>query len=306
MASLKKSDCIGILSGGVSQEKQISIQTAMQVSETLKQKYNVKLISVGNNYEKLLNDFKTIKPSLIFNCLHGSFGEDGQIQSILNYLKIPYTHSGVLASSIAMNKMISKYFFNSIKVDNPKASYLDELSIKQKINSPYIIKPINGGSSYNLFIIENKKKLKEFIFNNKNKIKDYMVEEFIPGREITVGILNNRICGIMEIVFNSNLYDFKNKYVDIAEHILNPKLPKTIIKQLKKISLDVHNRLNCNCISRLDFRYNEKNKKIFLLEINTQPGLTKNSLIPEMAKDNNIDFLELCEIILKSASCEKF
>ena len=108
----------------------------------------------------------------------------------------------------------------------------------------------------------------------------------------------------MEIVFKSNLYDFKNKYVDIAQHILNPKLPEKITKLLKKTSLEVHNRLNCNSISRLDFRYDEKNKKIFLLEINTQPGLTKNSLIPEMAKDIGIDFLELCEIILKSASCE--
>ena len=122
-----------------------------------------------------------------------------------------------------------------------------------------------------------------------------MFEEFIVGREITVGILENRICGIMEIIYDSDVYDYKNKYQEIATHVINPNLNVKVIEKLKHISLMVHNEINCKCLSRLDFRYNEKIDETFLLEINTQPGRTPNSLLPEMAKDKGIDFLELCE-----------
>ena len=131
-----------------------------------------------------------------------------------------------------------------------------------------------------------------------------MMEEFIEGREITVGILDNKICGIMEIIFDSEIYDYKNKYQEIAKHVINPKLSRKIIEKLESLSLKVHSRINCQCISRLDFRYNEELNEVFLLEINTQPGLTQNSLLPEMAKNRGIDFLKLCEIILFNAKCE--
>ena len=302
MVNLKKYNKIAILRGGISDEKEISILTANQVYNTLQNKYETVLIDVGYDCRKLIDDLRSCNANIVFNCLHGSFGEDGQIQSILNYLKLPYTHSGVLASSIAMNKIISKNFFKSFNVCHPKQfNIFNEL--KDSIY-PIIIKPICGGSSNNLIKAENKEQLNAFKIKNKNNLDKFMLEEFIDGREITVGILDDKICGVMEIIFDSDVYDFKNKYQEIATHIINPELNKKITKKLKQISLVIHNEINCKCISRLDFRYNEKIDEIFLLEINTQPGLTTNSLLPEMAKDKGIDFLNLCEIILCNAQCE--
>ena len=167
-----------------------------------------------------------------------------------------------------------------------------------------IIKPINGGSSNGLFKINNLKELNTFILDKKDKLNEFMLEEYINGRELTVGILENKICGIMEIKFNEEIYDYENKYINIAKHIIDPKLPQKIKEELINISLEVHNSFNCNCISRIDFRYDEDNQKVFLLEVNTQPGLTKNSLLPEMAKEKGIDFLKLCKILIKYSKCE--
>ncbi len=300
--NLKKSEKISVLRGGISEEKEISVLTANQVYKTLQKKYDTTLIDVDHDCNKLINDLIRSKPDKVFNCLHGIFGEDGQLQSILNYLKIPYTHSGVLASSIAMNKVISKYFYKALGINFPQ-----NYDINSKFSNssyPFIVKPICGGSSKNLFKIENQKQLNDFKSNDTDQLDKYMVEEFIDGREITVGILEDKICGIMEIIFDSEIYDFKNKYQVIAKHLLNPKLPENVKQELKDISLKVHRAFNCKCISRLDFRYNTKSKELFLLEINTQPGLTQNSLLPEMARSKGIDFLELCEILLKYAECE--
>ena len=299
--NLKKSEKISVLRGGISDEKEISILTANQVYKTLQKKYNTTLIDVDHDCNKLINDLIRSKPDKVFNCLHGIFGEDGQLQSILNYLKIPYTHSGVLASSIAMNKIVSKYFYKSLGIRFPQ-----NYDINSKFTNssyPFIVKPICGGSSKNLIKIENERQLNDFK-NNDTELYKYMVEEFIDGREITVGILEDKICGIMEIIFDSEIYDFKNKYQTIAKHVLDPKLPENVKKKLKDISLKIHKSLNCKCISRLDFRYNNKSKELFLLEINTQPGLTQNSLLPEMAKNKGTDFLKLCEILLTYAECE--
>ena len=300
--NLKKSEKISVLRGGISDEKEISILTANQVYKTLQKKYDTTLINVDHDCNKLINDLIRSKPDKVFNCLHGIFGEDGQLQSILNYLKIPYTHSGVLASSIAMNKVVSKYFYKSLGIRFPQ-----NYDINSKFTNssyPFIVKPICGGSSKNLFKIENEKQLNDFKNNDNDELNKYMVEEYIDGREITVGILEDKICGIMEIIFDSEIYDFKNKYQIIAKHVLDPKLPENAKQKLKNISLKIHKAINCKCISRLDFRYNTKSEELFLLEINTQPGLTKNSLLPEMAQNNGINFFELCEILLSNAECE--
>ena len=302
MVNLKKSEKISVLRGGISDEKEISILTANQVYKTLQKKYDTTLINVDHDCNKLINDLIRSKPDKVFNCLHGIFGEDGQLQSILNYLKIPYTHSGVLASSIAMNKVVSKYFYKSLGIRFPQ-----NYDINSKFTNssyPFIVKPICGGSSKNLFKIENEKQLNDFKNNDNDELNKYMVEEYIDGREITVGILEDKICGIMEIIFDSEIYDFRNKYQVIAKHVLNPKLPEDVKLKLKDISLKIHKALNCKCISRLDFRYNAKSEELFLLEINTQPGLTQNSLLPEMAKSKGTEFLELCEILLTYAECE--
>ncbi len=297
--SSKKFSKVAVLRGGVSDEKEISIMTANQVFSTLKTRYNIKIIDVTNNCQKFISDLIKYEPDKIFNCLHGFFGEDGQVQSILNYLKIPYTHSGVLASSLAMNKVISKKFYQSLGVKCPKI--FENLDVNN-IKFPVIVKPVCGGSSNGIIKIESIESLNKI--RNELTSKHLMIEEYIEGREITVGILDNKICGIMEIISDSEIYDFKNKYLQIAKHVVDPEIPERIREYITNCSLDIHKKMNCSCLSRLDFRFNEQTNEIYLLEINTQPGLTKNSLLPEMAKNSGINFFQLCEIILSHANCE--
>lgn len=301
MVNIRRSEKIVILRGGISDEREISISTANHVYETLRKKYKTTLIDVAEDCSQLIEELIKSKPNKVFNCLHGYFGEDGQIQSILNYLKIPYTHSGVLASSIAMNKEISKNFYKSIGVKCPK-SFNPRID-QEKFKFPIIVKPKCGGSSNGLLKINNNEEM--FFFKKKNtELDKFIFEEFIHGREITIGILDNKVCGIIEIVFDNELYDFKNKYVDIATHIINPKLPNSVITKIKETSIKVHKSLGCRCLSRLDYRYDIDSDEFFLLEVNTQPGLTKNSLLPEMARNSGVNFHELCEIILSNARCE--
>ena len=304
---LKKSKKIIVLKGGPSEEREISIKTGNQVEEALSKQHDVKGVLVSQNLSLITEKILKFGPNVIFNALHGNFGEDGQIQSILNALKIPYTHSGVVASSIGMNKYFSKIIFENVGIRCPKGEKfkLGEIQ-KTKIKIPSIIKPTSGGSSIGIIkIFKNEQLYKENLINSNSKNEDYLVEDFIEGREITVGILDNKICGITEIITNSKFYDFKSKYVQVAKHIQNPKLPEKINKELENNSLLAHNILGCNYISRSDFRYDEKNQKLYLLEINTQPGLTSDSLIPEMAKKNGISFVNLCNMLIDSARCEK-
>tara|TARA_B100000989_G_C19511212_1_gene459173 strand:- start:202 stop:1110 length:909 start_codon:yes stop_codon:yes gene_type:complete len=299
---LKKYKKIAIILGGISEESKISMKTGNEVFKHLKNRYETKKFRVTSNVKILIKDLMLYQPDVVFNALHGKFGEDGQIQAILNALKIPYTHSGFVASLIGMNKKLSKLIFEHEGILCPKGRILNSNKFKtlKKYQFPIIIKPNDGGSSVNILRINKKSDLL------KVKLKgDFLVEEFIEGREITVGILENKICGITEIVYEEDFYDYKNKYVNIAKHVINPRLPKKIIGQLKKQTLQAHNCLGCNCLSRADYRYNEKDDKLYLLEINTQPGLTKNSLLPEMANNKGISFFNLCEIVLKNAKCEK-
>ncbi len=305
---MKKSKKIIVLKGGPSVEREISIKTGNQVEKTLSKQHDVIGILVAHDLSLLTQKILEFKPDIVFNALHGNFGEDGQIQSILNSLNIPYTHSGVIASSIGMNKYFSKIIFENIGIRCPKGRKLKLKDVlKTKITVPSIIKPTSGGSSIGIKKILKDEQISEKIFNRADNIdEDYLVEDFIEGREITVGVLDNKICGITEIITNAKFYDFKSKYVNVAKHIQDPKLPKDIFKELEKNSLLAHNILDCNFISRSDFRYDERNHKLYLLEINTQPGLTSDSLIPEMAKKNGISFNKLCNMLIDSAKCEKF
>ena len=304
MSSFKK---IAILMGGTSEEFDISIETGKEVKKVLSKNFEVKTIIVKKNLKQLISNLTLFKPDAVFNALHGTFGEDGQIQSILNTLKIPYTHSGVLGSSIGMNKCISKIIFEKLGILCPSGQTIfPENSSKLDISPPFVVKPINGGSSIGVHTILKKKDLTPNFFGKYKKKCEIMVEEYIPGREITVGVLNNQICGVTEILPEKKFYDYESKYINVAKHQQNPPLPKKIRDGLLSATLLAHNTLKCNSISRCDFRFNEKNNKFYLLEINTQPGLTKNSLLPEMAEIIGINFSKLCEIIISSAKCEDF
>ena len=292
--------------GGNSSERKISIETGNQVLNALKN-YDLKprKFLIGSNIKKFVIDMINFSPDIVFNALHGRFGEDGQVQSILNSLQIPYTHSGATSSAIAINKHFSKIIFRNSGIPCPKSELVEiDKNVSSELSLPMVLKPVDGGSSIDVVLIRNQtefeKKSKSFFQSNKLG----MFEEYIPGREITVGVLDDKVIGIIEIISDENFYNYKSKYVNVAKHILSPKLPKNIIKKLYDFTLAAHRSLGCNFISRADFRYNDKKNTLYLLEINTQPGLTKHSLLPEMANNIGIDFNELCNKILENAKCE--
>ncbi len=298
-----------ILSGGISKERLISLETGLQVAKELKRNgYKVKISEPNNN---LIRYIKTFKPDVIFNALHGQFGEDGYIQSVLERFKIPYTHSGVVASSIAMDKEISKKIFIKNKIITPKFftySYnlknLDLIKkIKKKLNFPVVVKPLNEGSSVNVYICTKKN-----IIKTLNSIKNYkkvMIEKFIGGREIQVAIMGNKKLGAIELKPKRKFYDYQAKYNSKAKtkHIIPVKLTKIKLKEILNISHKVHHLIGCRGVTRSDFKFH--NGKFYLLEINTQPGMTKLSLVPEIAAYKGIKFIELIEWILKDASTNK-
>ncbi len=298
-----------IISGGVSKEREISLQTGNQVALELKKNgYKIKICEPDHQLVSLTKKFK---PNIIFNALHGQYGEDGYIQSILESIGIPYTHSGVIASAKAMDKEISKKIFLKNKILTPryiKYSFdqsFSELNIKIKKNFgyPVVIKPINEGSSLNVFIC-NKSNIK----NKLKKLKFYreiLIEEFIDGREIQAAILGNKKLGAIELKPRRKFYDYEAKYNSKAktEHIIPVDLKKRKYNELMNISLRVHKLLGCRGVTRSDFKYYKN--KFYLLEINTQPGMTKLSLVPEISSYHGINFISLLNLILKDASTNK-
>ena len=298
-----------IISGGISKEREISLQTGNQVAKELKNnKYSVKICEPNHNLFKVIKKFK---PNTIFNALHGQYGEDGYIQSILENIGIPYTHSGVIASATAMDKEISKKIFIKHKILTPKYikySFDDHFTklipkIKKKFGFPVVIKPINEGSSVNVYIC-NKSNLK----NKLKKLKPYkeiLIEEFISGREIQAAILGNKKLGAIELKPKRKFYDYEAKYNSKAQtrHIIPVDLSKRKFNELMSISYRVHNLLGCRGVTRSDFKYYKN--KFYLLETNTQPGMTKLSLVPEICMHKGINFIKLIKLLLDDASTNK-
>ena len=293
-----------ILSGGISKEREISLETAKQVNNTLKKKYLTLLSEPNDNLIRNVNKFK---PNIIFNALHGRFGEDGYIQSVLEDLKIKYTHSGVLPSSIAMDKIISKEIFIKNKILTPKylkfnfdSNILKKNKIKKKIKSkfkfPIIIKPINEGSSVDVYICSEKNLIKNL--KKLKKYKEILIEKYIGGREIQVAILGKKKLGAIEL-------KPKRKYNSSAktEHLIPVNLSLKNMNKVLNIAFKAHNLIGCRGITRSDFKFYKN--KFYLLEVNTQPGMTKLSLVPEIAAYKGINFLNLLEWILNDASINR-
>ena len=299
-----------ILAGGYSKEREISIQTARAVFKQIKNNYNCKILDPRNGFIK---DIRKFKPDVIFNALHGRYGEDGYIQLILENEKIKYTHSGVRASSICINKLISKKIFSKNKILSPQYIVLKENSelnykkvfhkTNQYLKFPVVIKPINEGSSVGVYIC-NKYNFLQNLKKLKNE-KEILIEKYIPGREIQVAIMGNKKLGTIELVPKRQFYDYKAKYDKKAQtqHILPVDLPKKKLDQIENIALKAHKVTGCKGITRCDFRYNKN--KFYLLEINTQPGLTELSLVPEIAKYKGISFYNLIKWIINDASINR-
>ena len=301
-----------ILGGGFSKERAISLDTAKSVLKALKKKgYKAIICEPDGN---LIKKIKSFRPNVVFNALHGRFGEDGYVQTILETAKVKYTHSGVMASYIAMDKEISKKLFLKNKIITPK--YLKYkfnknntikkkiiFTVKKKLKFPVVIKPINEGSSVNVYIcnkknlIQNLKKLFQY--------KEILIEEFIPGREIQVAILGKKKLGAIELIPKRKFYDYEAKYNAKAatKHIIPVELDKKDLNNVMNIALKAHKLIGCKGVTRSDFKFNKG--KFYLLEINTQPGMTKLSLVPEIAAYSGMSFINLIEWIIRDASVNR-
>ena len=298
-----------VVSGGISKERSISLDTGNQVAKELTRNgYKVK---ISEPDYRLFQVIKSFKPNIIFNALHGQFGEDGYIQTILETTKIPYTHSGVISSAIAMDKELSKKVFIKNNILTPKyilytfnkSNFSLIKLIEKKLKFPTVIKPLNEGSSVNVFICTKKN-----ILRNINKLKNYkkiIIEEFIPGREIQAAIIGNKKLGAIELKPKRMFYDYQAKYNSKAKtkHIIPVHLKKIAYKNLMTTALKAHKLIGCKGVTRSDFKYFKG--KFYLLEINTQPGMTSLSLVPEIANYHGINFIQLIKLILKDASSPK-
>ncbi len=294
-----------ILGGGISGERSISLKTAKAVMNCIKKKYNCRIVDPNKNLAKNIDKFS---PHIVFNALHGRFGEDGFIQTYLESKGLRYTHSGVLSSMMAMDKEISKKIFIKNKILTPKflkiRTDLEKRKVikllKKKINFPVVIKPINEGSSLGVYICNEKN-----IIQNLNKLKSYdeiLVEEFIPGREIQAAILGKKKLGAIELKPKRKFYDYKAKYSSNAKtkHIIPVNIKANEYQDVMNIALKAHKVLKCRGITRSDFKF--YNGKFYLLETNTQPGMTNLSLVPEIALYYGMNFFSLIDWIIKDAS----
>ena len=300
-----------ILSGGYSKEKEISRSSAKSIYKTLKDKYKILVCEPDSEF---ISKIKKFKPDVVYNSLHGRFGEDGYIQALLENLKVKYTHSGVNSSSIAMDKEISKRIFIRNNIRTPKFLKLNNFdliknkntllkNIEIKLGFPVVIKPVDEGSSVDVNICN-----KQNIIKNLKKLSSYkevLVEKYIGGREIQVAIMGNKKLGVIELSPKRKFYDYKAKYNVKAgtKHIIPVDLSKKKIKEVLNLALKAHKLIGCRGVTRSDFKY--INGKFYLLEINTQPGMTKLSLVPEIAAYKGISFMSLLQWIINDASINR-
>lgn len=302
-----------VILGGISKEREISLKSAKACIKAIKAlKYKVQLFDPAKiHFSKL----KNYKADLIFNSLHGKDGEDGIAQSYFEYFKFPYTHSGILSSMNAMDKIVSKKIFKKNKISSPKYFSISSLNyspslIKKNIKNlkmhfPIIVKPSDEGSSIGVRICKNFKILKKI---SKDLLKDYdslIIERFVGGQEIQVAVMNGKALGAIELKPKRNFYDYKAKYSKKAKtkHIMPANLTKEKYKEVLNLAKKTHKALNCRGVTRSDFKF--ENNKFWILEINTQPGMTDLSLVPEIAKHKGISFKKLVKSIILDAGINK-
>ena len=302
-----------VVQGGTSREREISLKTARSCIKAIK-KIGYKVTTFDPKFSSVF-DIKTIDSHVIFNALHGKDGEDGKIQSFFEYFRKPYTHSGVVSSMIAMNKYLSKQLFIENKIKTPNYFYIDEKTypsinfikkIKEnKIKFPVVIKPNDEGSSIGVKICKNLKILKKEFSILKKKYTNLIIETYIPGQEIQVALMGGRAIGAIELRPKRKFYDYKAKYKKSSKtaHIMPAEIPAKKYKEVLKISEKANKVLGCRGIVRCDFRFYKGT--FFILELNTQPGMTDLSLVPEIAKFEKIPFVKLVKWMIDDASLNR-
>lgn len=294
-----------VLAGGFSSEREISIISSQGITKALQEEgYEVKT-HILDNTKQFLNVLENFKPDVVFNALHGNWGEDGEIQGLLDLLSIPYTHSGLKASAIGMDKYLTKLLCRSIGIKvaaDEKKTFRDFMAKGTEIALPYVIKPVCDGSSVGVHIIRNKDDLKNVKFDNDTEI---LIEEYIAGQELTVAVLQGKALSVTEMRPKKGFYDYEAKYTDGATlHIIPAEIPDSVFQKALLDAEKLHRALECKTLSRCDFRYNEKDGLV-LLEINTAPGMTPLSLVPEQYKYCCGTYSKLCRILVEEATCRK-
>ncbi len=302
---------VAVLMGGWSAEREVSLVTGQRCADALEAGgHQVTCIDVDRDIAHRLGALER-PPEVVFNALHGRFGEDGCIQGLLETIGLPYTHSGPLASALAMDKPMAKRFFVSagIRCPDGRTAHRTESGCPAEWQKPFVVKPGSEGSSVGVrrVLAEcNDDRLRDSDFRYGD---DVMIESYIPGRELTVSVLGDRALGVTEVLTSEGFYDYRNKYTaGRSQHILPAPVPGEIAARAMEMALAAHRLLGCHAVSRADFRYDDTGGEpgdLYLLEINTQPGMTPVSLVPEQAAHAGIDFNELVCWITEQARCER-
>ena len=307
MASKSGKTCslVAVLKGGLSAEREVSLVSGQECARALRDAgYDVIEVDAGPDLSARLVE---IKPDVVFNALHGRWGEDGCVQGLLEWLRIPYTHSGVLASALAMDKQRSKEAYRAagLPVVQSVIAARDEVGRRHVLPPPYVVKPNNEGSSVGVYIVQDGA-------NTPPQLPDtmpaqVMVETYAPGRELTTAVMGDRALGVTDII-TTGWYDYNAKYsVGGSRHEIPANIPADIAAACHDNALRAHRALGCRGLSRTDFRWDESRglAGLILLETNTQPGMTPTSLAPEQAAHCGISFPELCRWIVEDASCDR-
>lgn len=298
---------VAVLMGGWSPEREVSLVSGAQCAAALRQiGYRVSEVDVTRALDKQLAD---VKPDVCFNALHGVGGEDGEVQGLLEVLEIPYTHSGVRASALAMDKQLSKQIFEAAGLPIVTSILVAKGTVNgHPMEPPYVVKPVNQGSSVGIEIITDGSNSVPDSLSEKGWAFDgmAMVEKYVAGRELTCAVMGDEVFDVMEIVPSNGWYDYRAKYDEGgSRHECPADIDAQLAQRLQHISLQAHILLGCRGVTRSDFRYDAETNTLALLEINTQPGMTPLSLVPEMAAHRGIDFKQLVEWIVEDASCRR-
>ena len=301
---------VAVLKGGMSSERDVSLVSGSECAKALREEgYDVTEIDVAPNLWEQLHE---ADPDVIFNALHGEWGEDGRVQGVLDLFGAPYTHSGVMASALAMDKHRSKAVLRDVGITVPKGALVPRAMAAQDhpMEPPYVVKPNAQGSSVGVYIVKDKAEAPADMADNEAMGELVLVEEFIPGRELTVAVMDGKALAVTEIIPNTDWYDYEAKYADGgSSHVVPAKIPDDVTDLCKTWALLAHETLGCRGVTRSDFRFNDINgdltdivNKIVMLEVNTQPGMTPTSLAPEQAGYVGLSFGQLCRWIVEDAS----
>lgn len=307
MVKLSPNTHVVVLMGGWSPERDVSLVSGEKCATALRQLgYRVSVLDVDRNLHERLS---ALKPDICFNALHGVGGEDGEVQGLLEVLQIPYTHSGVRASSLAMDKHLSKQIFAQHGLPVAESLLVEKSdNTDHPMAPPYVVKPLNQGSSVGVEIVYAADDPLPASLTSAGWAFDgmAMVERYIAGRELTCAVMAGAAMDVMEIVPSNGFYDYRAKYEEGgSRHDLPANITPELSARIQEIALSAHMALGCRGVSRADFRYDPTGDTLVLLEINTQPGMTPVSLVPEMAAARGSSFEDLVQWILEDASCQR-